>query len=199
MSQTDWLTDWLTDCLTAWLTHWLTYWLTGWLTGWLNRLTDWLTDWLTHWLTHRQTDRQTVWLTNWLIDRLIDNQSVWLTTETMVGFKNWTQNDESPDYYECGFIPNCTKKSCDYLLIIHIQNFTLRVDVKLNRRFRTLTFHSLLKHCGVSRVCESRYCFWILKPSVKYYQVFLSSFCYTGMGWNTRLQFRLVIILRYEL
>ena len=31
--------------------------------------------------------------------------------------------------YECGFILNCAKKSCDYLLIIHIQNFTLRVDV----------------------------------------------------------------------
>ena len=33
--------------------------------------------------------------------------------------------------YDCGFIPNCTRKSCDYLLIIHIQNFALRVDVKL--------------------------------------------------------------------
>ena len=33
--------------------------------------------------------------------------------------------------YECGFIQICTRKSCDYLLIIHIKNFTLRVDVKL--------------------------------------------------------------------
>ena len=42
------------------------------------------------------------------------------------------------EIYECGFIPNCTRKSCDYLLIIHIQNFTLRVDVKLTDVFGRL-------------------------------------------------------------
>ena len=40
--------------------------------------------------------------------------------------------------YECGFIPNCTRKSRDYLLIIHIQNFTLREDVRLTDVFGRL-------------------------------------------------------------
>ena len=42
------------------------------------------------------------------------------------------------EIYDCGFIPNCTRKSCDYLLIIHIQNFMLRVDVKLTEVFGPL-------------------------------------------------------------
>ena len=42
-------------------------------------------------------------------------------------------------------------------------------------------------------VCKYRYCFGILKLSVTHYQVLLSSFCYT------RLQWRVVIFLRYEL
>ena len=62
--------------------------------------------------------------------------------------------------YECGFIPNCTRKSYDYLLIIHIQIKVYAASrCQTYRRFRTLTFHSLLKHYGVPGVYESRYCF----------------------------------------
>ena len=47
-----------------------------------------------------------------------------------------------------------------YVLIIHIQKLNYAASrCQTYRRFRTLTFHSLLKHCGVSGVCKSRYCF----------------------------------------
>ena len=64
-------------------------------------------------------------------------------------------------------------------------------------------FDSQIKHCRNNRVVElfkSRYCFGLLNLLVANCQVFLSSLCYTGMGWNARnLEFRLVISLRYEL
>ena len=37
--------------------------------------------------------------------------------------------------YECLIHPKLHEKSCDYLLIIHMQNFTLREDVKLTETF----------------------------------------------------------------
>ena len=49
--------------------------------------------------------------------------------------------------------------------------------------------------CGVTGVCKSRYCFGIFKLSVHAFVLFLLYKYFL----NTRLQFRVVIFLRYEL
>ena len=61
-------------------------------------------------------------------------------------------------------------------------NNTPQVDVQLKTCSVAYLFDSLLKHCGVTGVCKSRYCFGSLQLSVTHYQVLLSSFCYISIS-----------------
>ena len=70
-------------------------------------------------------------------------------------------------------IARCRKA---YLLIIHckwMSNLLKTCSV-------AYLFDSLLKHCGVSVLCRSRYCFGILKLFVTHYKVILPSFCWVS-------------------
>ena len=64
------------------------------------------------------------------------------------------------------------EKSCDYLLIIHIQKFLCKW---MTNKTCSVTYlsESLLKHYGVARLCKSRYCHGILKLPFMHYQVLL--------------------------
>ena len=73
------------------------------------------------------------------------------------------------------------EKSCDYLLIIHIQEFLCKWMTNKMCSVAYLS-ESLLKHYGVAKLCKSKYCYGILKLSVMHYQVLLSSFSYMGMS-----------------
>ena len=73
------------------------------------------------------------------------------------------------------------EKSCDYLLIIHIQKFLCKWMTNKTCSVAYLS-ESLLKDYGVARLCKSRYCHGILKHPFMHYQVLLSSFSYMGMS-----------------
>ena len=62
------------------------------------------------------------------------------------------------------------EKSCDYLLIIHIQKFLCKWMTNKTCSVAYLS-ESLLKHYGVAKLCKSRYCHGILKLPFMHYQV----------------------------
>ena len=72
------------------------------------------------------------------------------------------------------------EKSCDYLLIIHVQKFICKWMTNEMCSVAYLS-ESLLKHYAVAKLCKSKYGYGILKFSVMHYQVLLSSFSYMGM------------------
>ena len=83
------------------------------------------------------------------------------------------------------------EKSCDYLLIIHIQKFLCKWVTNKTCSVAYLS-ESLLKHYGVAKHCKSKYCYGILKLSVMHYQELNELKCATSIQACNRPSLRAV-------